>query len=202
MACGMVLKNAAFNEVITQFMLGQCWLEKGHVASFLRIYSDFFSCRPTPICATLLSTSPCCCSFPTWRPSRWLSASPAWSSRRWRRSVEYWVSFVFVFFLSQPLWFHFCLTLCSLFCLSVINKTSLSDLIFNATLSLVLPDASSSTSDIRRSEELSLLKPPDDPSKKKKKKEKEHEHEDLWDIDLLSMGPGSAGTALLTERKI
>lgn len=45
---------------------------------------------------------------------------------------------------------------------------------------------------IRRSEELSLLKPPDDPSKKKKKKEKEHEHENLWDIDLLSMGPGSA----------
>ncbi|XP_075900787.1 fermitin family homolog 1 [Nelusetta ayraudi] len=45
---------------------------------------------------------------------------------------------------------------------------------------------------IRRSEELSLLKPPDDPSKKKKRKEKEHEHADLWDIDLLSMGPGSA----------
>uniref|UniRef100_A0A8C5I659 PH domain-containing protein n=1 Tax=Gouania willdenowi TaxID=441366 RepID=A0A8C5I659_GOUWI len=39
---------------------------------------------------------------------------------------------------------------------------------------------------IRRSEELSLLKPPDDPSKKKKKKDKNSPHEDLWDIDLLS----------------
>lgn len=63
-----------------------------------------------------------------------------------------------------------------------------------ATLHLFLWDESS---DIRRSEELSLLKPPDDPSKKKKKKEKEHEHEDLWDIDLLNMGAGSAGTVLL-----
>lgn len=45
---------------------------------------------------------------------------------------------------------------------------------------------------IRRSEELSLLKPPDDPSKKKKKKDKDSEQEDIWDIDLLSVGPGSA----------
>lgn len=65
---------------------------------------------------------------------------------------------------------------------------------------MFLPDASST--DIRRSEELSLLKPPDDPSRKKKKKEKEHEHDDLWDIDLLSMGPGSAGTLLLIEHTI
>uniref|UniRef100_A0A8C5I4U3 PH domain-containing protein n=1 Tax=Gouania willdenowi TaxID=441366 RepID=A0A8C5I4U3_GOUWI len=45
---------------------------------------------------------------------------------------------------------------------------------------------------IRRSEELSLLKPPDDPSKKKKKKDKNSPHEDLWDIDLLS--GGTSGT--------
>lgn len=42
MACGMVLKNSAFNEAITQFILGKCWLEKGHVANagFLRIYNE------------------------------------------------------------------------------------------------------------------------------------------------------------------
>uniref|UniRef100_A0A672HL21 PH domain-containing protein n=1 Tax=Salarias fasciatus TaxID=181472 RepID=A0A672HL21_SALFA len=47
---------------------------------------------------------------------------------------------------------------------------------------------------IRRSEELSLLKPPDDPSKKKKKKDKNSPQEDLWDIDLLSGGAGGTGT--------
>uniref|UniRef100_A0A3Q3VVI9 PH domain-containing protein n=1 Tax=Mola mola TaxID=94237 RepID=A0A3Q3VVI9_MOLML len=50
------------------------------------------------------------------------------------------------------------------------------------------------TLDIRRSEELSLLKPPDDPSKKKKKRDKDSAQDDIWDIDLLSAGPGSAGT--------
>uniref|UniRef100_A0A8C3A0X1 FERM domain containing kindlin 1 n=1 Tax=Cyclopterus lumpus TaxID=8103 RepID=A0A8C3A0X1_CYCLU len=44
---------------------------------------------------------------------------------------------------------------------------------------------------IRRSEELSLLKPPDDPSKKKKKKDKNSAQEDIWDIDLFSGGPGA-----------
>uniref|UniRef100_A0A8C4NWV6 FERM domain containing kindlin 1 n=1 Tax=Dicentrarchus labrax TaxID=13489 RepID=A0A8C4NWV6_DICLA len=44
---------------------------------------------------------------------------------------------------------------------------------------------------IRRSEELSLLKPPDDPSRKKKKKDKNSANDDLWDIDLLSGGPGA-----------
>uniref|UniRef100_A0A669F1W6 FERM domain containing kindlin 1 n=1 Tax=Oreochromis niloticus TaxID=8128 RepID=A0A669F1W6_ORENI len=39
---------------------------------------------------------------------------------------------------------------------------------------------------IRRPEELSLLKPPDDASKKKKKKDKDSEQEDIWDIDLLT----------------
>uniref|UniRef100_A0A8C3G586 FERM domain containing kindlin 1 n=1 Tax=Cyclopterus lumpus TaxID=8103 RepID=A0A8C3G586_CYCLU len=39
---------------------------------------------------------------------------------------------------------------------------------------------------IRRSEELSLLKPPDDPSKKKKKKDKNSAQEDIWDIDLFT----------------
>uniref|UniRef100_A0A8C3A4Q7 FERM domain containing kindlin 1 n=1 Tax=Cyclopterus lumpus TaxID=8103 RepID=A0A8C3A4Q7_CYCLU len=47
---------------------------------------------------------------------------------------------------------------------------------------------------IRRSEELSLLKPPDDPSKKKKKKDKNSAQEDIWDIDLFSGGPGGTGT--------
>ncbi|TMS12074.1 Fermitin family-like protein 1 [Larimichthys crocea] len=46
---------------------------------------------------------------------------------------------------------------------------------------------------IRRSEELSLLKPPYDPSKKKKKKDKNSAHDDIWDIDLLSGGPGGTG---------
>ncbi|XP_030577467.1 fermitin family homolog 1 [Archocentrus centrarchus] len=46
---------------------------------------------------------------------------------------------------------------------------------------------------IRRPEELSLLKPPDDPSKKKKKKDKDSDQEDIWDIDLFSGGPGGTG---------
>uniref|UniRef100_A0A673BE22 Fermitin family member 1 n=1 Tax=Sphaeramia orbicularis TaxID=375764 RepID=A0A673BE22_9TELE len=49
---------------------------------------------------------------------------------------------------------------------------------------------------IRRSEELSLLRPPDD-HKKKKKKDK-NSHEDIWDIDLLSRGPGGSGTRKCT----
>uniref|UniRef100_A0AAQ4R4L5 FERM domain containing kindlin 1 n=1 Tax=Gasterosteus aculeatus aculeatus TaxID=481459 RepID=A0AAQ4R4L5_GASAC len=46
---------------------------------------------------------------------------------------------------------------------------------------------------IRRSEELSLLKPPDDPSKKKKKKDKNSAEEDIWDVDLFGGGPGGTG---------
>ncbi|KAF7231308.1 fermitin family homolog 1 [Nothobranchius furzeri] len=47
---------------------------------------------------------------------------------------------------------------------------------------------------IRRSEELSLLKPPDDPSKKKKKKEKNSPQDDIWDIwDSLNGGLGGTG---------
>ncbi|XP_035764577.1 fermitin family homolog 1 [Neolamprologus brichardi] len=46
---------------------------------------------------------------------------------------------------------------------------------------------------IRRPEELSLLKPPDDASKKKKKKDKDSEQEEIWDIDLLSGGPSGTG---------
>lgn len=49
-------------------------------------------------------------------------------------------------------------------------------------------------SDIRRSEELSLLKPPDHSSKKKKKKDKNQPAEDIWDIDILGGGAGNAGT--------
>ncbi|XP_061785168.1 fermitin family homolog 1 isoform X1 [Nerophis lumbriciformis] len=49
------------------------------------------------------------------------------------------------------------------------------------------------TLNIRRSEELSLLKPPDDHSKKKKKKDKNSPLEDIWDIDLVSGGPGGSG---------
>lgn len=47
-------------------------------------------------------------------------------------------------------------------------------------------------SDIRRSEELSLQKPPDDALNKKKKKEK-NAREDIWDIDLLSGTSEAAG---------
>ncbi|XP_051909054.1 fermitin family homolog 1 [Hippocampus zosterae] len=46
---------------------------------------------------------------------------------------------------------------------------------------------------IRRSEELSLLQPPDDPSKKKKKRGQNSPLEDIWDIDLVSGGPGGSG---------
>ncbi|XP_010776811.1 fermitin family homolog 1 [Notothenia coriiceps] len=42
---------------------------------------------------------------------------------------------------------------------------------------------------IRRSEELSLLKPPE----KKKKKSKNSAKEDIWDIDLAGGGPGGTG---------
>ncbi|CAF96115.1 unnamed protein product, partial [Tetraodon nigroviridis] len=48
------------------------------------------------------------------------------------------------------------------------------------------------TLDIRRSEELSLLKPPGNALNKKKKKEK-NAQEDIWDIDLLSGTSGAAG---------
>ncbi|XP_008286185.1 fermitin family homolog 1 [Stegastes partitus] len=56
------------------------------------------------------------------------------------------------------------------------------------------------TLNIRRSEELSLLKPPDDPSKKKKKKDKNSPQDDLWDIDLLSGGPGGTGKPFSMHR--
>ncbi|KAK2856459.1 hypothetical protein Q5P01_005194 [Channa striata] len=46
---------------------------------------------------------------------------------------------------------------------------------------------------IRRSEELSLLKRPDDQCKKKKKKDMSSSQDDIWDIDLLSGGPGGTG---------
>ncbi|XP_014857398.1 PREDICTED: fermitin family homolog 1 [Poecilia mexicana] len=47
---------------------------------------------------------------------------------------------------------------------------------------------------IRRSEELSLLKPPEDWSKKKKKKDKNSPQEDIWDIwDALNVGQGGTG---------
>uniref|UniRef100_A0A4W6E0E8 FERM domain containing kindlin 1 n=1 Tax=Lates calcarifer TaxID=8187 RepID=A0A4W6E0E8_LATCA len=49
---------------------------------------------------------------------------------------------------------------------------------------------------IRRSEELSLLKPPDDPSKKKKKKDKNSPQDDIWDIDLLKNGMPVSATSL------
>jgi len=58
--------------------------------------------------------------------------------------------------------------------------------------------------DIRRSEELSLLKPPDDPSKKKKKREKNSPQDDIWDIwDLLNRGQGGTGAVnFLTRLKM
>ncbi|XP_049613801.1 fermitin family homolog 1 [Syngnathus scovelli] len=46
---------------------------------------------------------------------------------------------------------------------------------------------------IRRPEELSLLQPHDEPSKKKKKRGKNSPLEDIWDIDLVSGGPGGSG---------
>uniref|UniRef100_A0AAQ4PSB0 FERM domain containing kindlin 1 n=1 Tax=Gasterosteus aculeatus aculeatus TaxID=481459 RepID=A0AAQ4PSB0_GASAC len=54
---------------------------------------------------------------------------------------------------------------------------------------------------IRRSEELSLLKPPDDPSKKKKKKDKNSAEEDIWDVDLFGGGPGGTGTVSQRRQK-
>uniref|UniRef100_A0AAQ6ACW3 PH domain-containing protein n=1 Tax=Amphiprion ocellaris TaxID=80972 RepID=A0AAQ6ACW3_AMPOC len=56
------------------------------------------------------------------------------------------------------------------------------------------------TLNIRRSEELSLLKPPDDPSRKKKKRDKNSPQEELWDIDLLSGGPGGTGESFLVHQ--
>jgi hypothetical protein len=47
--------------------------------------------------------------------------------------------------------------------------------------------------DIRRPEELSLLKPPDDPSKKKKKKDKNPALDDILDMDSISGGSGGTG---------
>ncbi|XP_028997411.1 fermitin family homolog 1 [Betta splendens] len=46
---------------------------------------------------------------------------------------------------------------------------------------------------IRRPEELSLLKRPDDTCKKKKKKDMSSQQEEIWDIDLLSGGQGGSG---------
>uniref|UniRef100_A0A8C7JA95 FERM domain containing kindlin 1 n=1 Tax=Oncorhynchus kisutch TaxID=8019 RepID=A0A8C7JA95_ONCKI len=46
---------------------------------------------------------------------------------------------------------------------------------------------------IRRPEELSLLKPPDDPSKKKKKKDKNPALDDILDMDSISGGSGGTG---------
>lgn len=196
MACGMVLKNCAFNEAITQFILGKCWFRKGAHSEcrFPSIMKHWFlfpqadaHLRYTPQHKPLLLQLP---------NMKTIKITVSFSSVVFKAVTEI-CRILSALFHSSPSDFTFCLTLCSLFCLSVINKRSLSDLIFKRN-----PLCGPSSSDIRRSEELSLLKPPDDPSKKKKKKEKEHEHEDLWDIDLLSMGPGSAGTALLIERKI
>lgn len=144
-------------------------------------------------CAIHPSKNLCCCSSPIWKPSNWMSAFPVWSSRQLLKSVERWVCF------SCPLW----LLRSSVFAAldlhlmywalerSALDWPEIKDSIF-----FLISHAVSilSTSDIRRSEELSLLKPPDDPSKKKKKKDKDSAEDDIWNIDLLSMGPGSAGT--------
>ncbi len=84
--------------------------------------------------------------------------------------------------------------LSALLCLKRILNRSKIQSFLPSIFFLILHTVSRSISDIRRSEELSLLKPPDDPSKKKKKKDKNSEQEDLWDIDLLSGGPGGTGT--------
>uniref|UniRef100_A0AAQ6IID6 PH domain-containing protein n=1 Tax=Anabas testudineus TaxID=64144 RepID=A0AAQ6IID6_ANATE len=47
---------------------------------------------------------------------------------------------------------------------------------------------------IRRPEELSLLKRPEDPSKKKKKKDMNSQLDEIWDIDLVSGGQAGTGT--------
>ncbi|XP_071378334.1 fermitin family homolog 1 [Centroberyx affinis] len=52
---------------------------------------------------------------------------------------------------------------------------------------------------IRRPEELSLLKPPDDPSKKKKKKGKNALLDDVLDMDVLSGGPGGSGNPMYSK---
>lgn len=51
------------------------------------------------------STNPCCCSSPIRKLSKWLLASPAWSSKRWQKSVEFSVGFFFClsFLLLFPL---------------------------------------------------------------------------------------------------
>lgn len=56
-----------------------------------------------------------------------------------------------------------------------------------------LLDIPLSPPDIRRPEELSLLKPPDDPSKKKKKKDKNPALDDILDMDIISGGSGGTG---------
>ncbi|XP_071779440.1 fermitin family homolog 1 [Centroberyx gerrardi] len=52
---------------------------------------------------------------------------------------------------------------------------------------------------VRRPEELSLLKPPDDPSKKKKKKGKNALLDDVLDMDVLSGGPGGSGNPMYSK---
>ncbi|XP_056150336.1 fermitin family homolog 1 [Lampris incognitus] len=52
---------------------------------------------------------------------------------------------------------------------------------------------------IRRSEELSLLKPEDDLSKRKKKKEKDPLLDDVLDMDVLSGGPGGKGGPMYSK---
>ncbi|KAM4632890.1 fermitin family homolog 1 isoform 1-T2 [Polymixia lowei] len=52
---------------------------------------------------------------------------------------------------------------------------------------------------IRRSEELSLLKSPDDPTKKKKKKEKNDFLDGVLDMDVLSGGSGGPGSPMYSK---
>lgn len=52
---------------------------------------------------------------------------------------------------------------------------------------------------IRRPEELSLLKPPDDPSKKKKKGKEKNPLDDILDMDVLSGGPGGTGSPMYSK---
>ncbi|XP_036841311.1 fermitin family homolog 1 isoform X1 [Oncorhynchus mykiss] len=55
---------------------------------------------------------------------------------------------------------------------------------------------------IRRPEELSLLKPPDDPSKKKKKKDKNPALDDILDMDSISGGSGGTGSPLYSKTMV
>uniref|UniRef100_A0A4W5JF52 FERM domain containing kindlin 1 n=1 Tax=Hucho hucho TaxID=62062 RepID=A0A4W5JF52_9TELE len=55
---------------------------------------------------------------------------------------------------------------------------------------------------IRRPEELSLLKPPDDPSKKKKKKDKNPALDDVLDMDIISGGSGGTGSPLYSKTMV